>query len=225
MPRAPFRRVDRTETLRWQLDELIGFAYRVPTLIEDYRQKRWDNLEATTDGADDDDLLALFEQESGSEEGYGHADFSRTCLAASVVFAWDVFFACLVKETVESTRRGHSRDQKRNAFRKIGSLGLLKKEWLRSNRDLEGIDGWGEIDEVRCLRNALVHNGGRYTPKYLSTAAARRRKDIEREFGRSLADEDLIDLYEIPLDREYVRQRLQRMLSVFREARSQLISS
>lgn len=223
MPKISFRHVDRAQTLRWRIDALKGFATLVPPLVEADRNLRYEWIKKTNIGADEEDLLALYEQEAGSEEGDGHADFERTCLSAAVVFAWDVFFAYLATELIEFENGSASPAGRRLAASDIENIRDLRKRWRMAGVELQNLMGWDEIDEFRLLRNALVHNGGRYTDRYLHHSLARRDTEREQMLGSPISDDFLIDLVEIPLSVDYVRERLDALINVFIAARTALM--
>jgi hypothetical protein len=80
---------DPFEGLTVQLSELRGLIKIVPPLIEADQERRWEEIGSRPGEID------IYEAEAGSEEGWGHADFTRTIHVAAVVTAWAVFHDCL----------------------------------------------------------------------------------------------------------------------------------
>jgi hypothetical protein len=198
---------DPFEGLTVQLTELRGLIKIVPPLIEADRERRWREIgERPSDG--EDDVIGVYGAEAGPEEGWGFADFGRTIRVAAVVFAWAVFADYLARELKRSYL---SYD-----LSEYSALAVLVEEDLRSwdrrfdqirkrYRDFAGIalnelPSWDQVLHAQELRNALVHNQGQYTRRYLRTKLAYRpTKEDLHGFAPSADDAGLIDHEVIPL--------------------------
>jgi hypothetical protein len=173
---------DPFEGLIVQLTELRGLIKIVPPLIDEDRERRWREISERPSDGEDGDVVDVYGDEAGPEEGYGFADFGRTIRVAAVVFAWAVFQDYLARELKrsyldydlsESPALAMLIDEDvRNWDRRFDQL-------TRRYRDFAGIvlsklSSWHQILHAQELRNALVHNQGQYTPAYLKTKLAYR---------------------------------------------------
>ena len=199
---------DPFEGLVVQLTELRGLVKIVPPLIDEDRERRWREISERPSDGEDGDVIDIYGDEAGPEEGYGFADFDRTIRVAAVVFAWAVFqdylarelkrgyldydlsefpaLAVLVEEDVRNWDRRF--DQIRKRYRDFGGIALSK------------LSSWDQILHAQELRNALVHNQGQYTRAYLKTKLAYRPTEEDLDGSTPPADDaGLIDHELIPL--------------------------
>lgn len=123
---------------------------------------------------------------------------------AVLVFAWEAFVVYLVEELFERVAAWVPdqpmfnielvESEKRAATRNYDQL---KRRYNWAGLRLSEVKNWGQVEQVRLHRNALVHNGGRFTRDYLTGPHPRRPPDSV--FGSS-TNESLVDSEEIPLD-------------------------
>jgi hypothetical protein len=199
---------DPFEGLIVQLTELRGLIKIVPPLIDEDRERRWREISERPSDGEDGDVVDIYGDEAGPEEGYGFADFGRTIRVAAVVFAWAVFqdylahelkrsylnydlsgspaLAVLVNEDVRNWDRRF--DQIKKRYRDFGGIALSE------------LSSWDQVLHAQELRNALVHNQGQYTQAYLKTNLAYRPTEEDLHTAAPPADDAaLINLEVIPL--------------------------
>lgn len=199
---------DPFEGLIVQLTELRGLIKIVPPLIEEDRERRWREISERPSDGEDGEVIDVYGDEAGPEEGYGFADFARTIRVAAVVFGWAVFqdylahelkrsyldydlsgspaLAVLVNEDVRTWDRRF--DQIRKRYRDFGGIVLNE------------LPSWDQVLHAQALRNALVHNQGQYTRAYLKTKLAYRPTEEDLHgFPPPADDAALIDREVIPL--------------------------
>ena len=186
---------DPLEGLQSQLTELRGLSKIVPPLVEQDRERRWEEISRRPSDGDGDEVVDVFGAEAGPEEGYGFADFAHAIRASAIVFAWAVFEDYIVRDL-------KSRLVDRDAER-WDRLDDIKKRYRDAGIALAEIDGWDHVRHVHALRNALVHNQKQYTRKYLDTQHAYRPTTDELPF-RAPGDDGLIDREVIPLSLDLV---------------------
>jgi hypothetical protein len=214
--------LDPLDGLRAQLKELMGFARAVPPLIEADRQKRWDEIEARRDADGAVETVDVYAAEAGAEEGGGFADYARTVFSAALVLGWEVFRDFLVQELMEHVNawvpQGHAvarqlvQGEERLIAERFDHLRKRYKDWL--NLPLPSVIGWNNVEQLRLTRNAIVHNLGLYTKRYLAGPAPRR--PTPNVFGLS-DDASLVNHELIPLDEPYARGTLSALIA-FAEA-------
>ncbi|HEX5929528.1 MAG TPA: hypothetical protein VFY48_09050 [Solirubrobacterales bacterium] len=202
---------DPFDGLKVQLAELRGLIKTVPPLIDQDRERRWREISERPSDGEDDDVIDIYGDEAGPEEGYGFAEFDRTIRVAAVVFAWAVFqdylarelkrsyldydlseYPALAKLVEEDVRNWDRRfDQIAKRYRDFGEIALSK------------LSSWDQILHAQALRNALVHNQGQYTLAYLKEKLAHRPTKEELDGSTPPADDaELIDREVIPLSFE-----------------------
>jgi hypothetical protein len=219
---------DPFEGLTVQLTELRGLIKIVPPLIDADRERRWTEIGERPSDGEDGEVIEVYGAEAGSEEGWGFADFGRTIRVAAVVFAWAVFqdylarelkkrylsydlseapaLAVLVKDDVRNWDRRF--DQIKKRYRDFGGVALDK------------LPSWDHILHAQELRNALVHNQGQYTRKYLETKLAYRpTKDDLHGFTPPGTDAGLIDHEVIPLSLTLADAVITQLLAAATEVR------
>jgi hypothetical protein len=205
---------DPLEGLRWQLEELEGFAREVPPLIVAHRQQVWDDT-MSSPGDPDEDPLDAYARAAGPGTGGGFADFGRTVLLASISLGWQAFvdYLALRLAQLEDPKgyRGASsiRDEIALKLTRLSLQGLIKR-FNAVGIDLTGLDAWSAIREIQFTRNALVHNHGRYTPEYFEKVETPR---LPEDFNKkpSVVEPNpawLIDGTDIPLSFEYLAASL-----------------
>ncbi len=199
---------DPFEGLVVQLTELRGLIKIVPPLIDEDREQRWREISERPSDGEDGDVIDVYGDEAGPEEGYGFADFGRTIRVAAIVFGWAVFQDYLARELKRSYL---DYDLSRSP-----ALAMLVDEDVRSwdrrfdqitkrYRDFAGIalsklSSWDQVLHAKELRNALVHNQGQYTRAYLKTKLAYRPTENDLDGSPPPADDvALIDHEVIPL--------------------------
>jgi hypothetical protein len=116
------------------------------------------------------------------EEGWGHADFSRTIQMAAILTACGAFHECLARLLFESSLRYQLgdypalarpvADERRKWDRRFEDIQRRYKDFQKIN--LAQLEDWDAVAHAQELRNALVHNSGLYTRAYLNTKLARR---------------------------------------------------
>lgn len=199
---------DPLEGLTAQLTELRGLIKIVPPLIDEDRERRWAEISARPGDGEDGDVIDVYGEEAGPEEGHGFADFGRTIRVAAVVFAWAIFQDYLARELKKNYLSYDLseapalavlvNDDVRNWDRRFDQI---KKRY----RDFAGIalsdlPSWDQVRHAQELRNALVHNQGQYTRAYLGTKLAYRPTEEDLlGFGSPADDAALIDHEVIPL--------------------------
>jgi hypothetical protein len=202
---------DPFEGLKVQLIELRGLIKIVPPLIDEDRERRWREISERPSDGEDGDVIDIYGDEAGPEEGYGFAEFDRTIRVAAVVFAWAVFqdylarelersyldydlseypaLATLVEEDVRNWDRRF--DQIRRRYRDFAGIALTD------------LPSWDKVLHAQELRNALVHNQGQYTQAYLKKKLAYRPTKEDFDGATPPADDaGLIDREVIPLSFE-----------------------
>ena len=91
---------DPYEGLVEQLTQLKGLVNIVPPLIEADRQRRWEEIGARP-GDPNVEMIDIYSDEDGAEEGWGFAHFDRTVYVAAVVTACEVFREYLIRQLKE----------------------------------------------------------------------------------------------------------------------------
>ncbi len=202
---------DPFEGLKVQLTELRGLIKIVPPLIDEDRERRWREISGRPSDGEDGDVIDIYGDEAGPEEGWGFAEFDRTIRIAAVVFAWAVFQDYLARElkrsfldydlseypalemlVEEDVRKWDRRfDQIRQRYRDFTGISL------------SDLSSWDEVLHAQELRNALVHNQGQYTQAYLKKKIAYRptKEDLNGSTPPT-DDASLIDREIIPLSFE-----------------------
>jgi hypothetical protein len=204
---------DPFEGLKVQLTELRGLIKIVPPLIEADRERRWKEIGERRSDGEDDEVIDVYEAEAGPEEGWGFADFGRTIRVAAVVFAWAVFQDYLAHELRDYLAHGLKRSYPTYNFGSRALTVLLDEDVRKWDRrfdhikkryeDFAGIalkelPSWHQVLHAQELRNALVHNQGQYTQRYLDTNLAYRPTEEDLPFMMP-GDAGLIDREVIPL--------------------------
>jgi hypothetical protein len=204
---------DPFEGLNVQLTELRGLIKIVPPLIEADRERRWREIGARPSDGEDDEVVDIYQAEAGPEEGWGFADFGRTIRVAAVVFAWAVFQDYLAHQLRDYVARELRRSDSTYNFASRALTVLMDEDMRKWDRrfddikkryqDFAGIalnelPGWHLVLHAQELRNALVHNQGQYTRRYLKTNLAYRPTEEDLPF-RMPGDAGLIDREVIPL--------------------------
>lgn len=203
---------DPYEGLKAQLLELRGLIKIVPPLIQADRQRRWD--EAGRAAGPDDELIYIFESEAGEEEGFGFADYARTLYSTAIVTAWDIFHVYLARLLDESCLQydlenhpGLAKlvaEERRTWDRRFDRLETRYNDF--ASVDLKKLETWKGVSHAKELRNALVHNLGQYTTRYLTLKDARRpTANDDAYLGITVpeTDEELLEGHLIPLDLEF----------------------
>jgi hypothetical protein len=156
------------------MDELVGFASIVPGLVDGNRKARYREILESLVDKNSDVALELYEAESGSEEGEGHADFDRTAYGAALVLAYEMFIDHLARELALWTAH-HTTSPGTPPTRK--DLETRFPNLVSDYQAGPGIDlwdqrfpTWGHVDEIRRTRNAVVHSKGLYNWKYFEKA-------------------------------------------------------
>ena len=205
---------DPFEGLKVQLTELRGLITIVPPLIEADRERRWREIGDRPSDGKDGDVIDVYQAEAGPEEAWGFADFGRTIRVAAVVFAWAVFQDYLARELRDHVAHGLNTSRTTNDFGSRALTVLLDEDVRKWDRrfdqikkryeDFAGIalndlPSWQQVLHAQeLLRNALVHNQGQYTQRYLATSLAYRPTEEELPF-RMPGDAGLIEREVIPL--------------------------
>lgn len=199
---------DPFEGLTVQLTELRGLVKLVPPLIEADRERRWREIGERPSDGEDGDVIDIYGDEAGPEEGWGFADFGRTIRVAAVVFAWAVYQDYLVREL----RRNYLRydlsehpalaklveDDVRSWDRRFENITKRYKDF--AGIELSKLLSWDQVLHAQALRNALVHNQGQYTRACLNTKLAYRPTEADLAgFAPPADDAELIDQEVIPL--------------------------
>jgi hypothetical protein len=219
---------DPFEGLRVQLTEMRGLVKVVPPLIEADRERRWREIGERPSDGEDGDVIDVYGDGAGPEEGWGFADFGRTIRVAAVVFAWAVYQDYLVREL---KRNYLSYDLSEHP-----ALAMLVEDDVRSwdrrfenitkrYKDFAGIElsklpSWDQILHAQALRNALVHNQGQYTRAYLKTKLAHRPTEADLAgFTPPADDAQLIDHEVIPLSLALADDVITHLLAAATEVR------
>jgi len=223
---------DAVEGLEAQLAELIGLVKIVPPLVEADRRRRWEEIGARP-GDPDVEMIDVYESEAGPEEGWGHADFSRTIQIAAIVTACGAFHECLTRLLFESSLRYQLAaypalarlvaDERRRWDRRFEDLQRRYKDFQEIT--LTQIEGWDAVAHALELRNALVHNSGLYTQAYLKSKLARRpaREDL---LGRTPpGDNALVGRELIPLSPDFTREVISGLLAAAEKVRDGLAAN
>jgi hypothetical protein len=201
---------DPLDALRSQLIELRGLVTLVPRLIDADRNQRWAEI-GQRPGDPDSEMIDIYEGEAGEDEGFGHADYGRAVRAAALVSAWESFREFLSRELA-------NRYLKYDNLSKFPLLAKLADEeqrgWdrrfdtlVRRYREaaeirLTELHDWNSVKHAHELRNALVHNFGKYTGNYLKAPLAQRPPE-DLPFCNVADDAQLIDRELIPLSEEF----------------------
>jgi hypothetical protein len=217
---------DPFEGLTVQLSELRGLIKIVPPLIEADRERRWQEIGSRPGDPDSPDMIDIYEEEAGLEEGWGHADFPRTIYVAAVVTAWAVFHDYLARELRKSLDHDLSQHPPlaKPAAKQVREWDRRFETLEKGYRDFAGIpvaewSTWDEVRHARELRNALVHNQGQYTRAYLKTKLARRPTEEELPFALVDDDSALIDREVIPLSFTLTDAAITQLLAAATEVR------
>ncbi len=94
------------------------------------------------------------------------------------------------------------------------------KERYRDMLDLslpQSIPQWDEVENIKLIRDAVIHNQGFYTCQYARRPTARRPD--ENAFGVGQDPLDWVNRELIPLDLEYVHSSLDLLLNSARRVR------
>ncbi len=187
--------------LETQLTELIGLVKIVPPLIEADRQRRWEEI-GQRPGDENSEMIDIYEEEAGPEEGYGFADYGHTVHVAAVVTAWEAFREYLIRKLYETAFRYDLKkhpvlaklviEERQQWSRRFDILESRYRDFL--SVQVTGLPSWKSVTHARHLRNALVHNLGQYTQAYLNNKMARRptEEDLDGSVP-TYADEELVD--------------------------------
>ncbi len=155
---------DSFEGLTVQLTELRGLIKLVPPLIDADRERRWREISERPSDGEDGDVIDVYGDEAGPEEGWGFADFGRMIRVAAVAFAWAVFQDYLARELKRSYLSYN--------LSEYSALAVLVEEDVRSwdrrfdqikkrYGDFAGIalnelPSWDQVLHAQELRNALA---------------------------------------------------------------------
>jgi len=197
------------QRLNDELLELRGLIRLVPPLIEEDRQRRWEEI-GDRPGDPDLEWIDIYEREAGPDEGWGHADFARVLYASTVVTAWETFRFHVTSSLFDATLRYDL--SAHPALRMV--VAAERRSWdrrfevvVRRYKDFLGIQltsltKWESVRHAQLLRNAIIHNAGRYTTEYVKFKAALRPDPADPyRFGPVPRDEQLVGKEEIPLSR------------------------
>jgi hypothetical protein len=224
--------LDPLEGLERQLDEFKGFASTVPRLVEAERRRRWEEVGGQpSDG--ERELVDVYESESGPEQGFGWADFERTALSSAVALSWELFREFLVGEFIEHMNAWvdegpaqlyQLRDEE--AARMQQRFEHLKSRYrymLNLQLTPQNIPRWDEVEDVKHVRDAIIHNQGMYTNRYARRPNARPPR--ENAFGLRPEPDQWVNTEVIPLDLDYVRSSLDLLGDTARLIRARLSGS
>jgi hypothetical protein len=188
-----------------QLTELRGLIKIVPPLIEEDRGRRWREIGERPSDGEDGEVIDIYGDEAGPEEGYGFADFGRTIRVAAVVFGWAVFQDYLVRELKRSylsyDLSGYPAlavlvdEDVRNWDRRFDQV--VKRYRNFAGISLSSLSSWDHVRHARELRNALVHNQGQYTQAYLKTKLAYRPTEEDLHGSPPPADDAALINHEV----------------------------
>lgn len=221
------RFIDPLDGLRRQLQELVGLAKTVPPLVERERNAKFEEVSTRPDPYAQQETIDIYEEESGPETGWGSADYARHIYSTSLVLAYELLREFMVQEIVEHLNAWllpttHPvaallrEEETRRLRRDMTRVRTRFRDWFEI--DLSEVPGWNEVEQLRRLRNAVVHNLGLYTDEYLKGPTPRR--PTRHLFGppESAGPEELapyaVDKELIPLDEEYTVETL-RIVSHF----------
>lgn len=185
---------DPLEGLRAQIAELRGLNRIVPPLVDADRDRRFKEIGERPSDGEDGEVIDVYSAEAGPDEGFGFADFAHAIRSSAVVFAWAVLEDFVVHELrrVDSAWDG-----------RYGRFDDLKSRFRDVGIRLGQLAGWEHVLHAQALRNALVHNQGQYTRKYLDTKHAYRPIPEEAPY-RAPGDDGLINRELIPLSADLV---------------------
>lgn len=225
--------VDALEGLEYQLMELKGFATIVPKVIQEDRERRWAEIDSRpSDG--EEETIDVYTRESGNEEGGGFAPFGPLAISTSLAIGWELFHEFLAGELIRhlsawlrgaDERVGPLRDdEKARIEQDFGQLRRHYKQMLGLPLEEGSVPGWAEVENIRLVRHAIIHNQGLYTEKYAARPTAL-RADPEQGFGVAREPEGWVDRQPIPLDTTYVRESLDLLLETARFVRQKLNES
>lgn len=225
---------DPFEGMSVQLTELRGLIRIVPPLIDADRQRRWEEISSRPSDGEDGDVIDVYETEAGAEEGWGHARFDRTIYVAAVVTAWAVFHDFLSRQLRKQFLDYDLSDHDSLAVLRAAEL----KRWDRQfeaivNRyddfggvKLRQLPSWSNAQHAQELRNALVHNQGQYTERYLRAPHA--HVPTEEDEFRLWGDRDVAELVDqelIPLSFALVDDVIQQLMAAAAEIRQALVEA
>lgn len=171
---------DPLEGLETQLTRLRGLIRIVPPLIETDRDRRWNEINSRPSDGEDGDTIDIFGEEAGFGEEGGFAEFDRTIYESAIVFGWAIFHDFLVQELKQNSLNfdlsehpalqvlvdedisnwNRRFDRVKDRFRDFADVRLAE------------LEGWQVMLHAQALRNALVHNQGLYTRRYLDSPLA-----------------------------------------------------
>lgn len=202
---------DPLEGLEAQLTKLRGLIGIVPPLIEADRDRRWKEINSRPSDGEDGDTIEIFGEEASFGEEGGFAEFDRTIYESAIVFGWAIFHDFLVQELRQNFLNFDLSEYPALQFLADEDIRNWDRRFDRVNdrfRDfadvkLAEIDSWQVVLHAQALRNALVHNQGLYTRKYLKTNLVYRPTKEDRHGLEPSKDDDwLIDHEPIPLSLE-----------------------
>lgn len=225
--------LDPLEGLERQLEEFKGFASIVPKLVATDRERRWNEIAKRPAPTGERELVEVYEEKSGPEEGWGWADFERIALASALALSWELFREFLVGEFMEHMNAWvegtpeqvkQLRDEEESKLsRDFNHLRRRYATMLNIPLTAENIPRWVEVEDIQLVRHAIVHNQGFYTNTYARRPNARPPR--ENAFGLRPAPDQWINREIIPVDLEYVTDSLDLLLATARHIRRQLEQS
>lgn len=222
---------DPHEGLEAQLTELLGLTRIVPRLIQEDRERRWDEINRRP-GDPDKEAIDVFGEESGPQEGWGFADYDHTIFLAAIVTAWEAFRDCLNRQLFASTFDFDLRrtpqlaalvaDARRNADRSFDFTIAAYKKYCKLSLAAT-ISDWSSVQHAQELRNALVHNLGMYTERYARNKLAILPEEFGQETSESADLDRLVDSEQIPLSETHVGVVIASLVSASAEVRDALL--
>lgn len=202
---------DPFEGLHAQLVEMRGLIKLVPPLIAADRQKRWDEIGSRPWDGEDDEIVDIYEVEAGPEEGHGWADYEYVVYQAAIVTSWETFHFYLTRQLARAALQYDLSDdpalaqlvveERKTWDRRFDQVQKRFKDFLGA--DLGKLKGWERVAHAQELRNALVHNLGRYTERYTKIKDFRLPPADSDDSFVSTDPKDLINQETIPLDLEF----------------------
>ncbi len=227
------RNAGRFSSLADELVELRGLIRLVPPLIQADRQRRWEEI-GSRPGDPDAEWIDIYETEAGADEGWGHADYARVLYASTVVTAWETFRFHLTNALFDASLNydlSHHTplqivvaDEKRSWDRRFDAVERRYKQFLGIN--LSALTKWASARHAQLLRNAIVHNAGRYTAEYVKFPDVWRPDPTDPyRFGAVPPLADLVDNEPIPLAREPIDVLINDLLATATELSQHLDES
>lgn len=218
---------DPTDWLQTELAELRGFVRKVPALVQAERDARWDAIGSSPGDPVGPDIIDLYEEASGPEEGYGHADWDGLSYRTAIVTGWELFRSTM-SDLLEVFLREATHpitefaadlldEEIRKFDRRFDHLVKRYSDW--AGFDMKSLDEWPVIRHVEELRNAVVHNHGRYTKRYAELPLAL----PVRSLGRTIKPGEALEMEEqIPLTEDLVLRALSTLQAVAVQTRDYL---